>query len=158
MRDSNNIQTAIHMFLRSNNMIALVSILSYVRVSSKSKMAACNRRWIYTTHLPQTLMWKSIRISPIMMLNAKNIGMTVRMSLLSCIQAEKYVISYPLPVTFRHFCYITHPDVGECSYLSYLVSGPHKWQFLWKFADITFVSWDPSYIRSVSRHFKFVWL
>jgi len=26
----------------------------------------------------------------------------------------------------------------------------------WKFADISFVSWDPSYIRS-SRHFKLLW-
>jgi len=29
--------------------------------------------------------------------------------------------------------------------------------FRWKFADISFVSRDPSYIRSVGRRFEFVW-
>jgi len=29
--------------------------------------------------------------------------------------------------------------------------------FPWKFADISFVSWDPSDIRSVSRHFELLW-
>jgi len=46
-------------------MTALVRILSYVMVSSMSKMAACKRKWIYTTNLPQTQMWKSIRISSV---------------------------------------------------------------------------------------------
>jgi len=44
---------------------------------AQSKMAACNRNWkfvvIYTTNLPQILTWKNIRISPVMMLDAKNI-------------------------------------------------------------------------------------
>jgi len=73
-------------------MTALVRILSYVRVSGISKMAACNRMWIYTTNLPQTLMWENIRISPVMMLDAKNIGIAVGISLLPCIQAEICVI------------------------------------------------------------------
>jgi len=30
--------------------------------------------------------------------------------------------------------------------------------FPWKFADILFVSWDPSYIRSVGRHFELLWM
>jgi len=29
--------------------------------------------------------------------------------------------------------------------------------FPWKFADISFVSWDTSYSRSGSRHFEFLW-
>jgi len=57
---------------------------------------------MYTTNLPQTLTWKSIRISPVMMHDAKNIGIAVEISLLSRIQAEIYVIPYPLPVTGRH--------------------------------------------------------
>jgi len=47
-------------------------ILSYVRVSGISKMAACNRKWIYTTNSPRTLTWKRIRNCPVMMLDAKN--------------------------------------------------------------------------------------
>jgi len=82
-------------------MTALVRILSYVRLSVISKMAARNLKWIYTTNLPQTLTWKSIRI-PVMMLDAKNINIAVGISLLSHMQAEIYVISYPLPVTDRH--------------------------------------------------------
>jgi len=67
MQDSKKIPTAIPVFFRSSNMTALVRILSYVRVSGISKMTACNQNWIYTTNLPQTLAWKSIRISPVMM-------------------------------------------------------------------------------------------
>jgi len=83
MRDINKIQTAIPMFLRSSNMTALVRILPYVRVSGISEISACNRKWIYTTNLPQTLTWKSIQISPVMMLDAKNISMFVGISILS---------------------------------------------------------------------------
>jgi len=74
-----------------------------------------------------------------------------------CIQGEIYVIPYSLRVTGRHLWYITHPDVGECLHwpcipcfwISKMSVSP------WKFADISFVSWDPSYIWSVSRHFDF---
>jgi len=58
-------------------------------VIGKSKIAACNRiKWIYTTNLPQILTLKSIRISPVTMLDAKYVGI----SLLSCIQTEIHVI------------------------------------------------------------------
>jgi len=59
------------MFLRSSNMTAPVRILSYVRVGGLSNMAASIRKWIYTTHFLQTLMWMSFRISPVMMLDAQ---------------------------------------------------------------------------------------
>jgi len=83
-------------------MSELVRILSYVRVSGILKMAACNRKWIYTTNLSHTLTWKSILNSPVMVLDAKNINIAVGIPLLSRIQAEIHVISYPLPVTDRH--------------------------------------------------------
>jgi len=54
MRD-NNIPTAIPMFLRSNNMTALVRILTYVWWLEY-------QRWRYVTgsgYLTQTLTWKS---------------------------------------------------------------------------------------------------
>jgi len=89
MRNSNKITTAMPKFFRSSNMTALARILSYVRVSGISKMAGCNRKWIYTTNLPQIVTWwNSIRISPVMMLDAKNISIYVGNSLRSCIQAE----------------------------------------------------------------------
>jgi len=61
------IQTTMSMLLRSSNMIELVRILSYVRMSGISKMATCNRKWMHrpTTKLQQTLTWKNIRISPV---------------------------------------------------------------------------------------------
>jgi len=65
-------------------------------------MAACNGKWIYTTNLPQTLTWKSVGISPVMILDAKNINMAVGISMISRLQAEIYVIPYPLPVTGHH--------------------------------------------------------
>jgi len=93
MQDDNTIPTAILMFLRSSNMTALiVRILSYVRVSGISKMAACNRNWINSTYFPQNLTWKSIRISPVMMLDAKNISIFLGIVLPSCIQTEIHVI------------------------------------------------------------------
>jgi len=46
MRDSNEISTAIPMFLRLSNMTALVQTLSYVRMSVISEMAACNRKCV----------------------------------------------------------------------------------------------------------------
>jgi len=102
MRYSNTIPSAIPIFLRSSNMTAFLRILPLVRVSGISKMAACNQEWLYTINLPQTLTWKSIRISPVMTLDAKNIGIAVVISLLSRIQADMYVILYTFPVSGRH--------------------------------------------------------
>jgi len=86
------------MFLRWSNTTALVRILFYIRASGISKMASCNRRWIYTTNLSQTLTW----ISQLTKLAAKNISTSVGIALLSCIQAEIYVIPQPLPATELH--------------------------------------------------------
>jgi len=51
-------------FSMSSNTTAVLRTLFYVRVSGISKMTAYNRKWIYIyiTHLPQTLTWKSIRL------------------------------------------------------------------------------------------------
>ena len=62
-------------------------------------MAAIFDLWLTpTTH--------SIQTSPIVFLDLENVGIAVEISLLSCIQAEIYVIicfSYLLPVYGRHF-------------------------------------------------------
>jgi len=42
-----------------------------------------------------------------------NMGVSVGISLLSCILAEIYVISYPLPVSGRHLCFTTYPDIEQ---------------------------------------------
>jgi len=105
-RNSNNIPSAIPMFLRSSNMTALVRILSYVMMSGISKMAACNRNWIYTTSLPQTLTWKSIRISPVMMLDSNNRYIRWNFVAISCTSGDKlYSIttsSYRPPSLIAH--------------------------------------------------------
>jgi len=77
MRCSKQIPKAIPMFLESSNMTALVRIPSYVRVCGISKMAVCNRKWIYTTNQQHTLTWKSMRINPVITLDAKNISISV---------------------------------------------------------------------------------
>jgi len=84
------------MYLRWSNTTALVRILSYFMVSSISKMAACNRKCIYTTSLPQTLTWKSICFSPVMTLDAKNISKTIRISCLSCFMFTSWDIRYSI--------------------------------------------------------------
>jgi len=43
-----------------------------------------------------------IRISAVIMPDLENISIAVRISLVSCIQAEIYVIPYSHPVTGRH--------------------------------------------------------
>jgi len=89
------------------------------------------------------------------MLDANNINKAVEMSLLSRIQAEIYVISYPLPVTGRRLWYLTmHPDKQQCLNQSSRVDWHRNIGIA---VGILFVSWDPCYIRSVSRHCEYVW-
>jgi len=73
------------------------------------------------------------------------------------LQAVIFIISYTLPVSGRHLWSITHPGVGEVSQKSYRFLDLTNGGFPWKFADISFLSWYPSYIWSVSRYFEFVW-
>jgi len=44
----------------------------------------------------------SVQVSPVLLPDLETIGIAVGMSLLSCLQAEIYVISYPHPVSSRH--------------------------------------------------------
>ena len=56
----------------------------------------------------------SARSSLVVLPDLENMGMAVGSSLLSCIEAETYVISHPLPVNVRHPSFSSHPDVGKC--------------------------------------------
>jgi len=121
-------------------MTALVWILSYVRVSGIS---------IYTTNLPQNLSWKSIRISPVVLLDIENIGINIGILLLSRIHAEIYAILYPLPVTGRHLWFLTHPVTRQCLDQSSHVAWhqKHKYSCL-NFVAILHTSWDICYFIS----------
>jgi len=56
--------------------------------------------------------------------NPRYMGLAVGISLLSCIRAEIYVISYPIPVNGRHLCFTTYPDIGQHFSCVYLLSDP----------------------------------
>jgi len=98
------------------------------------------------------------------LLDIENIGIyyipiAVGISLLTPIQAEIYVISYTLPVTGRHLWYITHPPWRRRVFAPVL---PCLW--FSKMAVPLEVRWylirivrSYSDIRSVCRHFEFVW-
>ena len=55
----------------------------------------------------------SISASLSVLPDPKNIGSAVEISLLSCIEAEVYVISFLLPVNGRHIWFSTYPVVGQ---------------------------------------------
>ena len=52
-----------------------------------------------------TLDSKIIHVSPIVLLGSENVGVAVRIVLLSCIQDDKLVIAYVLPVNGDHLCF-----------------------------------------------------
>jgi len=91
-----------------------------------------------------------------MLPDPKNIGMAVGISLVSCIHAAIYVISYPHPVTGRHLYYTTSPDIGQssdwcdCSHVASCCLTPQR-HSRWKCVAIMFTSWDIRYsISSLS--------
>jgi len=58
-------------------------------------------------NLIHTQAYDSIPSSLDLLSDPGNTGVAVGISLLSCIRAEIYVISYPLPVSGRHLCFTT---------------------------------------------------
>jgi len=81
------------MLSRTGIMTALVRMVSYVMVIGISKMVAYSRKCITNN------VYLSLYTSTVMMHDFKNIDLAFGILLLSCIQAEIYVISYTLPVT-----------------------------------------------------------
>ena len=63
-----------------------------------------------------------IPASLFVMPDPENMGIAVEITLLSCIGAERYVISFLLPVYGRHLYISTYPDVEPNSYQSLLVA------------------------------------
>ena len=60
----------------------------------------------------------SIPASLFVLPDPKNMGIAVEISLLSCIEAEIYFISFILPVNCRHLRFPTYPVVGQSLHLS----------------------------------------
>ena len=58
---------------------------------------------------------ESITTSLSVMPDPENMDIALEISLLSCIEAEIYVITYILPVN-RHHGFPTNPDVGQYSH------------------------------------------
>jgi len=78
-------------------------------------------------------------------------GVAVGISLPSCIRAQIYVISYPLPVNGRHLCFTTFPDMGQHSQLFIPVVWPRKHGCSrTNFVAIMFTSWDKRNCLSTS--------
>jgi len=50
------------------------------------------------------------------LLDPRNMGVADEISLLSCIRAEIYVISYPSPISGRHLRFTTYPDIKQHRY------------------------------------------
>ena len=64
----------------------------------------------------------SLRSSLVVLPDSEIVGIAVGISLLSCIRAEAYVISYLLPVNGCHIRFSTYSDVGKYSHYSLRVA------------------------------------
>ena len=82
----------------------------------------------------------------------KNMGTTVEISLLSCIEAEIYAISFLLPVNGSHLWFPTYTDVGQSSHKSLRVARPRNYGCSrWNFVAIMYINWDTwNYIFSAA--------
>jgi len=153
MRDSNKIPKAMPMFFLDR--ATRLHLCEYCPISG---WVVYQRWWPvsgseyipYIYHKP-CMTWKIIRISPVVMLDAKKISIslnpwplpvtdrhlsllthpdtrqcfdqsccltsktyiTVIILMVSCVQAEIYVISYLLPIPGRHLWFFTHPTNGS---------------------------------------------
>ena len=89
----------------------LVNILAKNRLlteQSETRQHATSAGKIYHTHTSD-----SVPTGLSMLPYPENIDKAVVISLLSCIRAEIYVLSFLLPVTDRHLPFPTYPDVGQ---------------------------------------------
>jgi len=84
-------------------------------------------------------------------LDIEKIGIAVRISLLSRVQAEIYVISYPLPVLGRHRWFFTHPDKRQYLDQSSRVARYRKHRYSrWNCIANTCACWDLRYFLYTS--------
>jgi len=96
---SNDISTAMSMFTEFSDASVLLLLLLPV-----------NGRHLWLTTCPdigQYSQWLSV------LPDHGNMGVSVGMSLLSCIRVVIYVFSYLLPVNGRHLWYTTYPNIEQ---------------------------------------------
>jgi len=87
--------------------------------------------------------YDSIPSSLYMLRDTGNLGVAVGISLLSCIWADIYVMSYLLPVNGHHLWFSSRPDIGQYFQLSICVAWPCKYGCCrWNFVAIMCMNWD----------------
>ena len=69
-------------------------------------------------HFRHTQETNSLLTSLFVLPYSGNKGVALEISLLSCIEAELYVISFPLPVNGSHLLFPTYPDIWQSLHLS----------------------------------------
>jgi len=161
----------LYLFLRSSKITALVQILSYVKVSGISKMAACNQKWIYTPNLPQTLMSKSIQISPVMILDPKNIGVAVGISLYLAyklsymlfhihFRLQAVILVLGLYLSLRTFwkslaLWVQSLPLSLAFVLSLLITRTHNWPYNRECAhDTCYCCWEFYLVELLVKNWK----
>jgi len=70
--------------------------------------------------------WHIMRSGLIRLPDLENMGIAIGIPLLSCIEAEIYVISYLLPINGSHFWFLTDPNIGHSYEYSSRVARPRK--------------------------------
>ena len=99
IHDSNVISTAKPMFWGSGYTTRLLRKLPDVWTSKEMKMASVDRKLFYAIFdYSQIHKSSSLRNSLVLLLDPKNMGIAVGISLQSIIEAEIHVIAYALPV------------------------------------------------------------
>jgi len=91
-----------------------------------------------------------------MLLDLESKDIAVGISLLSYMYTWDYCIPYPTSGYIPPSLFTTNLTWASV-HNSSNVSGPQNGGLRWTFADISVVSWDPSCIRSASRHFEVLW-
>ena len=110
--DSNEFSAAVLMFPESGYKTRLLQKQLDVWISKEAELALSNFQLtndIVNSQLIHTL--GGLRSSLVVLPDPENIGITVGISFISCIQDKIYIISSALPVNGRHLRIPTYPDV-----------------------------------------------
>ena len=128
-----------------------------VWTNEELKMASVNRKLMYAVFdFSQVHTSSSLRSSLVLLPDPENMDGAVGTSLLSCIEAEIYVMSFLLPVKDHHLRFTTHPNIGPYSHLSLRVARHRKYN-RWNFVAILNTSWDISYFIWTSGNGGHFW-
>jgi len=133
-------------------MAELVRIPTYVRVSGISKMAACNRKWIWNNVYISAYAWQqrnsngyayAFELAQIHII-------AVVISLLNHVYTSWDIRPYPFPVSGRHLWFLTHPDIRQYWYSSHHVVRPNKYSNTDEISHMSYLQFQV-HVRPVSR-------